>query len=54
MERQHPLQKNLWPTHALELNEIQNSLNCDPYFGSGSGSTVLTPGKIVEVALNFL
>ena len=23
------------------------------YFGSGSGSTVLTPGRIVDVALNF-
>ena len=24
------------------------------YFGSGSGSTVLIPGRIVDVALNFL
>ena len=45
--------------HAIEpgLDFVQArgrfTRNTNPYFGSGCGSTVLIPGTIVDVALNF-
>jgi hypothetical protein len=38
---------------AVEKSAVAFSNRWQIHFGSGSGSTVLIPGKIVEVALNF-